>query len=135
MENGYIYISNNVFPTLLAISSDEQETGLMGQAWPPPIMTFVYASPRVNKFWMKNTPSPLDIVFCCQGEVSQICVGEPNNTSIIGDDKHSDLVIEFPRGTVVSAGIKLGHHVGIVKPTAKELQKIIAEKSRGIVKF
>ena len=135
MNEGYIYISSNIFPTLLAVSEEEQQRGLMEQVWPPPIMTFVYASPRVNKFWMKNTPSPLDIVFCNRGEVTQICVGEPYSTSIIGDDRYSDLVIEFPHGTVHSSGIKLGHNVGVVKPTPEELKKIIAEKNRGIVKL
>jgi len=133
MNNGYIYISNNIFPTLLAISEMEQQRGLMEQVWPPPIMTFVYSSPRVNKFWMKNTPSPLDIIFCSNGQVSQICLGEPYSTSIIGDDRFSDLVIEFPRGTVVSSDIKLGHHVGVVKPTIAELKKLIVEKSGAIL--
>lgn len=133
MNNGYIYISNNIFSTLLAISEREQQIGLMGQVWPPPVMTFVYSSPRVNKFWMKNTPSPLDIIFCSNGEVSQICFGEPHSTSIIGDDKVSDLVIEFPRGTVVSSGIKLGHYVGVVQPTTAELKKLIVEKSGTIL--
>ena len=41
MEQGYIYISDNVFQTLLAISSEEQSLGLMFQKWPPPIMSFV----------------------------------------------------------------------------------------------
>lgn len=133
MNNGYIYISNNIFSTLLAISEREQQIGLMGQIWPPPVMTFVYSSPRVNKFWMKHTPSPLDIIFCSNGEVSQICLGEPYSTSIIGDDKVSDLVIEFPRGTVVSSGIKLGQHVGVVKPTFAELKKLIVEKTGAII--
>lgn len=133
MNSGYIYISDNIFSTLLAISEEEQQRGLMGQVWPPPVMTFVYSSPKVNKFWMKNTPSPLDIVFCSKGQVSQICLGEPYSTSIIGDDRFSDLVIEFPHGTVASSGIKLGHHVGVVKPTKDELKKIIVEKSRVIL--
>ena len=130
MNEGYIYVNNNVFHTLLAISHEEQEKGLMGQSWPPPIMTFVYNEPKINKFWMKNTPSPLDIIFCSNGKVSQICLGEPNSTSIIGDDDYSDLVIELPRGTVLSSGIKIGHQVGLVKPTSDELLKIIAEKRR-----
>lgn len=133
MNEGYIYISNNIFPTLLAISEKEQQYGLMGQTWPPPVMTFIYSSPKVNKFWMHNTPSPLDIIFCSKGEVSQICLGEPYSTAIIGDDKFSDLVIELPRGTVVSSGISLGHHVGVVKPTDEELKKLIIEKRRAII--
>lgn len=135
MESGYIYVHNNVFPTLLAISEEEQSHGLMGQEWPPPVMSFLYTYPRYNKFWMKNTPSPLDIVFCHQGTVTQICKGEPYSTDMIGDNKLSDLIVEFPHGTVVSSGIKLGHKVGLVKPTFAELKKIIAEKYRGIVKL
>jgi uncharacterized protein len=135
MKEGYLYVGNNIFPTLLAISESEQTQGLMGKAWPPPIMSFVYAAPKVNRFWMKNTPSPLDIVFCCQGKIIQICKGEPFSTMAVGDYHHSDLVVEFPYGTVINSQIKLGHKIGIVKPTPDELKKIIAEKSSAIVKF
>jgi uncharacterized membrane protein (UPF0127 family) len=135
MENGYIYISNNIFPTLLAISETEQQRGLMGQEWPPPTMSFIYTEPRINKFWMCQTPSPLDIVFCHQGKVSQLHIGQPFSTAMIGDNKFSDLIVEFPRGTVEENQIKIGHSVGIVKPTPEELRKIIAEKYHIIVKF
>src|ERR1700690_3750800 len=98
MESGYIYISNNIFPTLLAISALEQAKGLMFEKWPPPIMSFIYKRAQINKFWMGSTPSPLDIIFCCNGQVSQICAGEPFSTAVIGDDKPSDLIVEFPFG-------------------------------------
>lgn len=135
MKQGYIYIHNNIFPTLLAISSDEQEKGLMHEEWPPPVMSFVYASPSVNRFWMKNTPSPLDIVFCHNGIVSEICYGQPNSTSIIGGNQLSDLVVELPYGTVEASNIIVGHSVGLVKPTLDDIRKIIAEKTNKIVKF
>lgn len=135
MEQGYVFIHNNVFPTLLAISMEEQARGLMGQQWPPPVMSFIYADARINKFWMHNTPSPLDILFCHSGKVSQIHSGEPFSTAMIGDDKFSDLIIELPLGTVEHAGIKIGHSVGIIKPTPEELHKIIAEKYHHFVKF
>src|SRR5579864_5674182 len=124
MREGYIFVANNIFPTLLAVSIEEQSRGLMFEPWPPPIMSFVYSSPQVNRFWMHNTPSPLDLVFCRQGQIVQICQGEPFSTSMLGD-RLSDLVIEFPAGTVLSSGIKLGHKVGLVSPTAEELKKII----------
>lgn len=135
MENGYIYVSNNVFQSLFAISEHEQAKGLMYEEFPPPIMSFIYAKPKINKFWMKNTPSPLDIVFCCNGEVNQICRGEPLSTSIIGEDIDSDFIIEFPKGTVQSSEIKLGDKVGLVKPTNSELIKIIAKKYPEFIKF
>lgn len=135
MEQGYVFIHNNVFPTLLAISAEEQRQGLMYQEWPPPIMSFIYTEPRINKFWMHNTPSPLDIVFCHAGKVSQIHAGEPFSTAMIGDNKFSDLIIELPHGTVDNSGIKIGHAVGLVKPTPEELRQIIAQKYNLIVKF
>ena len=134
MEQGYIYIHNNVFPTLLAISSEEQAKGLMHQEWPPPVMAFVYPGPSVNRFWMKNTPSPLDIVFCHKGKIAEICYGEPHSTQVIGSHV-SDLVIELPYGTVESTGIKVGQLVGLVKPTPQDLGKIIAQKTGLFVKF
>jgi uncharacterized membrane protein (UPF0127 family) len=135
MENGYIYISNNIFPTLFAISEAEQQRGLMGQEWPPPIMSFIYTEPRINKFWMHNTQSPLDIVFCHQGKVSRLHWGQPFSTAMIGDNKFSDLIVEFPAGTVERNQIKIGHYVGIVKPTPEQLRKIIAEKYHLLIKF
>lgn len=133
MEQGYIYISDNVFQTLLAISSEEQSLGLMFQKWPPPIMSFVYGAPQINKFWMKNTPSPLDIIFCCDGKVSEICSGKPYSTEIIGGNKTSDLVVELPFGTVDSSKIKVGQSVGLIKPTPTELRQIIAKKKLNIL--
>lgn len=135
MEKGYIFIEDNIFPTLLAISSDEQAKGLMFEKFPPPIMSFIYTEPQINKFWMKNTPSPLDIVFCCAGEIKQICIGEPYSTRAIGSDSPSDLVIELPFGTVNQSGIKLGHKVGFVTPTEHELKKIIVKKCNKFIKF
>jgi uncharacterized membrane protein (UPF0127 family) len=114
MKSGYVFINNNIFSSLLAESEHEQERGLMHEPWPPPIMSFVYNKPKVNKFWMHNTPSPLDIVFCCNGKVIDICAGEPNSTRVIGPDNCSDLIIELPKGTVESSGIKIGHSAGIV---------------------
>lgn len=134
MESGFIYIKENIFPSLLAISSEEQERGLMHQAYPPPNMAFIYPTPRVSKFWMKNTPSPLDIIFSCNGEITQICKGEPNSTSIIGDYSLSDLIVEFPYGTAKTSNIKIGDSIGIVKPSKKELKKIFAEKYHIFIK-
>lgn len=130
MKSGIICIGNNIFETLLAITAQEQERGLMYVEPPVPIMSFVYERPGINKFWMANTPSPLDIVFCYAGKVTQICMGEPYSTSMIGDNRLSDLIIEFPANTVIKSGIKLGHEVSFLKPNLKELKQKISNKYR-----
>lgn len=135
MRSGIISIGDNLFETLLAISSQEQERGLMYMEPPTPNMAFIYAQPGINKFWMANTPAPLDIVFCHAGKVIEICAGEPYSTRIIGPNQFSDLVVEFPYGTAKLSGIKVGHHIGLLKPTPEELKQIIAEKYHGIVKI
>lgn len=135
MKTGIIHISNNLFETLFAVSSDEQARGLMYIDPPAPVMTFVYDKPKINKFWMANTKAPLDIIFCHDGKVSEICYGEPHSTSVIGSNLFSDLVIELPHGLAQSSQIKIGHSVGLVKPTPDELHRIIAEKYHLFVKF
>lgn len=107
----FIKISDFVFPTELAISYQEQETGLMHKEAPTPVMSFVYAEPRVNKFWMRNTKSPLDIVFCFNGKIMSICQGQPFSLYVIGDDRPSDLVVEFPADTCKKYGIKVGDSI------------------------
>ncbi len=128
MKSGYLYINDNVLETLLAISEQEQAQGLMGKKWLPPVMSFIYFQPKINKFWMHNTPSPLDILFCYKGVISQICKGEPHSTAMIGDNKFSDLVVELPAGTVKELNIKVGNFVKLAKPTVEELKIIVAAK-------
>lgn len=130
MKEGFVYINNSVFNTLIALSAEEQSQGLMHVEWPPPVMSFIYATPTVNKFWMKNTPSPLDILFCHNNKISQICAGVPYSTNVIGNDMPSDLVVELPFGTVKSSNIKLGDSIGLIKPTIAELKKIIYKNAR-----
>lgn len=132
MKTGVIYVANNLFETLLAISNEEQERGLMHIKPPVPVMTFVYDRPKINKFWMANTPSSLDILFCHNGKVTQICKGEPYSTSTIGDNKFSDMVIELPYGTVLDSKIKLGHEVGFIEPSDQELKNIASFKNKNI---
>lgn len=124
----YVKIADIKFPTLLALTSDEQETGLMGRQWPPPVMAFVYGRPQINKFWMKNTPSPLDIVFSYNNRIVSICTGEPHSTKIIGDEKISDLVVEFPAGTCKANNINVGDLIEL-ECSEKSLMKIFMLKN------
>jgi uncharacterized membrane protein (UPF0127 family) len=107
MKSGFIKINNEIFHTLLAVSAFEQQTGLMNRNYPIPNMTFLYSSPRINKFWMKNTKVALDIVFCRDNKIVEICKGEPYSLQAVGS-KVSDLVVEFPFGTMSARGVKIG---------------------------
>lgn len=135
MRSGIISVGDNLFEALLAISSQEQERGLMYVEPPTPNMAFIYAQPGINKFWMANTPAPLDIIFCHAGKVIDICTGEPYSTRMIGPNQFSDLVVEFPYGTARQSNIKIGHYISLLRPSADELRQIITEKYHGIVKI
>lgn len=119
MKKATLKTKNNEFTVLLAISAEEQEHGLMGAKWPPPNMAFVYQRPKFNSFWMKNTPSPLDIVFCLDGRVTKICKGEPFSTSLI-DGGLSDLVVEFPYGTCQNYGLVEGAEINLSSSPREE---------------
>jgi len=127
MQQGYIALHETVFPTLLAVSMEEQARGLMFVKPPTPVMTFVYSSPQLNAFWMKDTPSPLDIVFVCNGAIIEIAYGEPYSTKRLGGWELSDLVIELPYGTTQQEKIKLGDSVELISPDKQKLKNIVAQ--------
>lgn len=135
MKSGFIYIANHVFESLLALSEEEQIQGLMEQPWRPPVMSFVYSYPKINKFWMHRTPSPLDIIFCCNNKIINIDKGEPYSTAVIGSDHQSDLVIELPYGTVKNCQLKLNQKVGMLPSTLREIKKVFAANSYNMNAF
>lgn len=117
-----ISIKGQVFPTLVAITPEEHQKGLMFQSWPPPIMVFPYRNASYRKFWMKNTISPLDIIFCNANRVVGICRGTPLSTEMIGPNSPSDMVVELPAGMADHLGLSVGDYVGF-EPTKNTLAR------------
>jgi len=108
-----IYINGNEFNVLVAVTENEQRKGLMHRSWPPPIMIFPYNRAWPRKFWMKNTPSPLDIIFCNNKKIVGIYNGEPLSLENVGPNEPTDLVIEMPKGYASKYGIVEGDEVEI----------------------
>ena len=123
-----VSIKGQAFPALVAVTAQEQERGLMFQKWPPPIMVFPYQREGYHKFWMHNTPSPLDIIFAKGNSVIGIFKGEPLSTKLIGPDQPSDLVIELPAGTASDLGLSVGDYVSFA-PTKETLAKLVRNAS------
>lgn len=111
MKSSFVKIKDYTIPTLLAISDEEQQTGLMYRKELPPSMSFIYSTPKLNKFWMKNTYCPLDIVFIKNNKILEIHKGEPMSTKIIGPDTLTDLIVELPYGTCSKLGVSIGDKV------------------------
>lgn len=92
-------------PTKIALTEQEQSLGLQFQE-KAVVMAFPFATPGIHKFWMKDTPCPLDIVFCRNGQVIAVSSGEPFSEEKIGPDEPCDLVVELPRGQAAALGIQ-----------------------------
>jgi uncharacterized membrane protein (UPF0127 family) len=115
MKEGILLVAQYKAAALVAETYEEQATGLMFRHPPLPCMVFPYKGAAINKFWMKSTKAPLDIVFCFNGKITQICKGEEFSTAMVGDDTFSDLVFEVPYGTCHDAGIKIGDSVSLIR--------------------
>lgn len=104
----------------VASTPQEQEKGLMFR---PPLaddrgMLFPFTPARPVAFWMKNTPSPLDIIFLLDGEVKAIarnattCKSDPCPI-YPADGVIADNVIEVRAGLTTELGLKEGDRITI----------------------
>ena len=81
------------------------------------IMAFPYKTLEIRSFWMEDTISPLDIIFCNAGKIVSIENGEPLSLKYLGNVK-TDLVIEVPAGFCERTNIKVGDCVKMEKSIA-----------------
>jgi uncharacterized protein len=120
-----ILINGQNIPTLVAITDDEQEKGLMFED-KPVVMSFPFEKEAVRKFWMSNTFIPLDIIFCCAGRIVDICYGEPMSETFVGPNSPTDLVVELPYGYAKKIGATIGSPIDIKLSIKTKLKKLLA---------
>jgi len=105
----------------VARTLQEQAKGLM---YRPPLpddrgMLFPFDPPRPVQFWMKNTPSPLDMVFLRDGEVQAIvtaappCEADPCPTYGPETSVAIDHVLELRSGRAAELGLTVGDRLEI----------------------
>lgn len=96
----------------LVVTLDEQQRGLMGRRdlGPDDGMVFVYPAPQEMSFWMRNTPTPLDIGFFKSdgtlGEVYPLYPFDETPVKSVGADY--TLALETPQGWFAKNGLKPG---------------------------
>lgn len=114
-------IGGQVIQLEVARTPQEQAKGLMHR---PPLpddrgMLFPFDPPRPVQFWMKNTPSPLDMVFLENGEVQGIvaavppCEADPCPTYGPETPVPIDQVLELRSGRAAELGLQVGDRVNI----------------------
>lgn len=93
-------------------------------------MLFLFDSPRVVRFWMKNTLIPLDMIFLRDGRVEKVVTSAPPCEvspcpSYGMEETAVNQVIELPAGRASELGVQVGDRLMVefldVKPPAKSL--------------
>lgn len=103
----------------VARTPEEQAQGLMFRQELPPDrgMLFDFDSPRVARFWMKNTLIPLDMIFLRQGEIKAVLPKIPpcrlDPCPVYGPWEEVDQVLELGAGEAARLGLEPGARLQI----------------------
>lgn len=114
-----VTIGEQVIELEEAKTVEQQALGLMYRESLPDNrgMLFTFELPRAPRFWMKNVPINLDMIFLYRGVVKKIAHDVPPCTTdpcpIYGTDELIDRVIELRGGRTKELGIKEGEHLTI----------------------
>ena len=96
----------------VAVSHFEQERGLMQRRdlGPDDGMVFVYPSPQQLSYWMRNTPTPLDIgYFDAHGVLQEVYPMYPyDETPINSQSNQIQFAVEMHQGWYASKDLKPG---------------------------
>ncbi len=99
----------------LADTPEKQEKGLMFRTSLPDMhgMLFVFETPRIAHFWMKNTLIPLDMLFAdASGKILYIhAMATPESREIISSGVPAKSVFEVNGGTAKRLGIHIGDRI------------------------
>ena len=109
----------HVFQAEVADTAAKQERGLMYRTDLKPDDGMLFAPyppggpPKVANFWMKNTPTPLDIVFIRQdGTIAHIAENTvPFSQDIVSSGEPVTAVLELVGGRTAETGVSEGDKV------------------------
>ena len=111
MKTINLEINDKEYNVLIAQTEDEKATGLMNveEMDDNEGMLFIYDTPQILEFWMKDTEIPLDIIFIdSDWEVKKIAKGNPFDETIISCD-NVQYVLELNQ----NSGVQVGDEVDI----------------------
>lgn len=114
-----VAIADQVIQLEVARTPQEQATGLMfrTELANDRGMLFPFSAPRVARFWMKNVPISLDMVFLRDGEVVAIAADVPPcltaSCPTYGPGVMVDQVLELRGGRAAELGLQEGDRLTI----------------------
>jgi uncharacterized membrane protein (UPF0127 family) len=107
--------ASHAFNVEMAIKPDQQTVGLMFRPSVPADggMLFDWGMPRTSQMWMRNTISPLDMVFInADGSVRSIAENTvPESLAIIDSRGPVRATLELAAGTAARLNIRVGDKV------------------------
>lgn len=112
-------VGDKVLRVQVVVTQDEQQRGLMGRRdlGADDGMVFVYPMPQQMSFWMRNTPTPLDIGFFTRdGTLGEIYAMYPfDETSVRSVGSDYTLALEVNQGWFAKNGLKPGAKVNLAQ--------------------
>ena len=103
----------------VAVLAAEQQRGLMGRRdlGEDEGMVFVYPVPQQMSFWMRNTPTPLDIgFFTADGTLGEVYPLYPyDETAVRSAGMDYTLALETNQGWFAKNGIKVGAKLDLAR--------------------
>ncbi len=101
----------------IVVNQDEQQRGLMDRRdlGPDDGMVFVYPMPQQMSFWMRNTPTPLDIgFFTPDGALGEVRAMYPfDETPVRSAGSDYTLALEVNQGWFAKQGLKPGAKINL----------------------
>jgi uncharacterized membrane protein (UPF0127 family) len=101
----------------IAVTMAEMQRGLMGRAFigADEGMVFLYEKPQQMSFWMRNTPTPLDIgFFRADGTLGEVYPLYPyDETPVISEGRDYTLALEMNQGWFAKNELKPGAKLGL----------------------
>lgn len=120
-------VGKQTYSLEVAATPKAREHGLMNRDHIGPCdgMAFFFSALAPQKFWMKNTRIPLDMLFVdAKGKVAAIVTAKPYSETPVGPDIPISSVIEIDGGRASRDGIAIGDVVHYtLRPTAKANSK------------
>jgi uncharacterized membrane protein (UPF0127 family) len=103
----------------IADTPDKRTTGLMYRRdlAPEAGMLFLFPAATPQKFWMKNTVLPLDMIFIgpTRTIVGIVADARPFSTNPLGPDEPSQYVLEVNAGYAAKHGLAVGDRVEFLR--------------------
>lgn len=107
-----VKLGDQIVQLQFAVTGAEMQRGLMGRRdlQPDHGMIFVYGRPQQLSFWMRNTPTPLDIgYFTADGVLREIYAMHPfDETAVPSVRSDLQFAVEMNQGWYQRHGVKPG---------------------------